>query len=103
GVQYRLAGAVSLGQLRAGEVGYERTAVEGRVTLAPDAVGGGQVDAVRHGVAEHGALPHVAGVEPADLGRFRADGGGVEEQVGALEGHDACCLGEPLVPADADA
>ncbi len=53
-------------------------------------------------MAAHHGLPVVLAV---DLGRvdLAADRGRVEEQLGALEHHRARGLGEPLVPADADA
>lgn len=34
------------------------------------------------------------------VGEGIADGGGVDEQVGTLEGHQTRCLGIPLIPAD---
>ena len=49
-----------------------------------------------------GAAPVVGAVVFGHLG-FGADGGGVEEELGALHGETAGGLGEPLVPADAAA
>jgi len=49
----------------------------------------------------HHPLP-VAGRINAGVLRFRADGSGVEQQLGALQGHGARALGKPLVPANAD-
>jgi len=53
-------------------------------------------------MTEHGALSVQARVISRVL-RLSADCGGVEDELGALERHDARCLGEPLVPADGHA
>ena len=70
-----------------------------------DAVGGADVAAVGDRVAALDQFPaFVLGV--AVLGFFRgmpADGGGVEENLGALQRGEAGAFGEPLVPADQDA
>jgi len=54
------------------------------------------------GVALHDALPVPLAVDRG-IARLRADRRRVEQDLGALEGHGAGGLGEPLVPADADA
>ena len=50
----------------------------------------------------HGPLPLQVRVE-ARVVRLRADGRRIEQHLGAGERHGARALGEPLVPADADA
>ena len=67
-----------------------------------DAVRGDDRHGVGYGVALHGALPRHGGVQCGVM-RFRADGGRIHQDVGALQGHGAGGLGIPLVPADADA
>ena len=63
--------------------------------LAPDAVGADERGQVRPGVPLHDAVPVVLAVA--------GDAARVEQELGALQAHDARGLGEPLVPADGDA
>src|SRR5690625_1606484 len=76
-------------------VAYERGAVEGGVPLRAHPVRRAHVNAVRHRMPHHHPLPHVARVQLAGLNGLGADRGGVEEQIGALQGHDARRLREP--------
>ena len=104
--QHRLVVAARLGHLGAGGVGDERRPVErdlGRLAgLVPDPVGRHQGREVGPGVSLHHPLPVAAGV-PVGIRGLAADGGRVEQHVGAEQGHAAGGLREPLVPADADA
>ena len=94
--------AAELRHLVAAVVGDERRPVEALPVLLADAVRRDDGDDVGHGVPDHRALPGVARVE-VGLVRLAADGRRVEEHLGAEEHHGARRLGEPLVPADADA
>ena len=49
----------------------------------------------------HGTLPMIGRVYGWIL-RFRSNRGGVKEDVGTLQGHGSCCLGEPLIPTNCD-
>jgi len=82
--------------------GHERGAPEREFALGTDAVGRKHERAVRDGVPAHHGHPAVllARVDFLGFGLHPADGGGVDEDVGALEAHDAGGFGEPLVPAD---
>ena len=53
-------------------------------------------------MALHGAPPHPAGIK-AGIIRLAANGGGIEQNLGAHQRHGPRALGIPLVPADADA
>ena len=70
--------------------------------LVADAVDGGDEDAVGDGVGALDGLPGVVlrRAEFVLLGRMPADGGGIEEDVGALQRGEARGFGIPLVPAD---
>ncbi len=59
-------------------------------------------DHVGDRVALHGPPPGISGVERGVV-RLRADGGRIEQHLGAAEHHGAGGLRVPLVPADADA
>src|SRR5258708_5933173 len=76
--------------------------VEDVAVLVADAVDGSGEDAVGDGVGALDGLPGgVLGFAVLGFfGRVPADGGGVEEGVGAHEGGDAGGFGVPLVPAD---
>src|SRR5690606_10178107 len=81
GVYDGLRGAVGLGQVVTLVVADERAAVELGVALLADAVGRCDVGAVRYGVTQHRAAPHVPRVEAAGLVRLRTDRRGVEQDV----------------------
>ena len=109
--QHTLVGAVGGLDQRAGRVGDERRAVEGRRALGDARRRWRPLDAdtirchdwheVRGAVALHDARPVALRVERRVL-RLGADRCRIQQHVGALERHDARRLGEPLVPADAD-
>ncbi len=86
-------------------VGDEGLAPEFGVAFAADAVDGRDITAVGDGVAALDSFPSVVlgGAKGFFLGGKPADGGGVENYVGAAEGGEAGGLGIPLVPADEDA
>ena len=120
-----VAGHDERGRLVGGRLGDELAVGGGDEGLAPelDAVG---VHGMAVGIADLLAATAVGGADEAavgdrvgaldDLPAFvlgfsvlgflagvPADGGGVEEELGAVEGGEAGGLGEPLVPADEDA
>src|SRR5690606_10288685 len=70
--------------------------------LATDAVAGDQRGQVGTGMALLDALPVITRGD-ARIMRLAADGGRVEQQLGAHQRHAARAFGEPLVPADAHA
>ncbi len=72
------------------------------IVLGADAVCGDDRHGVRHRVALHRALPLPVRVE-AEVVRLRADGGRIEQDLGALQHHGARGFRVPLVPANADA
>src|SRR5690554_3768308 len=83
----------------------EAVSPKAEFSFAADAVDGGDVDAVRDGVASLNSLPSVA-LHGVLLGAFfvdGADGGGVDQDFGAFHRGEACRFGVPLVPADQDA
>uniref|UniRef100_A0A0N4ZLB6 PE-PGRS family protein n=1 Tax=Parastrongyloides trichosuri TaxID=131310 RepID=A0A0N4ZLB6_PARTI len=103
--QHALLPIQALDQIAA-MIGDEGVAVVGlaciRHLLVADAVGADDRHDVGHGVTLHGAPPRGGGVQGGVM-RLAADGGGVEQNLRAQQRHAAGALGEPLVPADADA
>ena len=99
-------GAVQLLDFLAERVGDERRTIEGDVVaillLAADAIGSHQRHQVGSGMALLHALPVIARAD-AGVVRFATDGGRVEQEFRAEQGHAARRFGEPLVPADTDA
>ena len=97
---------VQFGDLGTELIGNERAAVEGDVVAVlfflADAVGGNQRHQVGTGMALLYALPVLARGD-ARVMRLTADGRRVKEDFRAHQRHAARALGEPLVPADADA
>ena len=73
-------------------------AVEGDEALGAVAVGHDHEQAVGDAVADDDLLPQRLGVEVGVVG-LGADGGRVDEHLGAAEGVEPRDLGEPLVPA----
>src|SRR5690606_40309552 len=101
--QHRLVGAVGLLDLLAELIGDKGGTVEGDVVaillLPPYPVAGHQ----RHQVGPSMALLHPLPVILGSNGRIMglaADGGGIEENLRALQRHGPGALREPLVPAD---
>ena len=81
--------------------GHERCTPEGHAILITYAVDGDDGQSVGHGVSALYRLPGhaLALLFLGSVIRLIADGGGVDEQLGALQGHQACSLGVPLIPA----
>lgn len=100
--------ATGVGHDRTRLIGHERRAIEGDGNVGcdrdflPNAVGRDDRDHVRGSMPLHAALPLRASVHGRVL-RLGADSGGVHEEFCALQGHTASGLGEPLVPAYAEA
>ena len=97
--------AEGIGQERASpklEAGAFRPVAPDVSVFLPHAVDSGYVDAVGDGVASLNGLPRLI-LRRAVLLLLRgvpADGGGIEEEIGALERGDAGAFRVPLVPAD---
>ena len=72
-----------------------------RVRLVADAVDGDDREPVGYGMPSLHRCPCLAlpFLLLGCVGRLVADGGGVDEHLCALEGHEACSFGIPLVPA----
>ena len=70
--------------------------------LVADAIHARDVDAVGDGVGALNGLPGIVlrRAELVFLRRMPADGGGIEEDLGALQRGEARAFGIPLVPAD---
>ena len=70
--------------------------------LVADAVHAGHVDAVGDGVGALDGLPRVVlrCAKLVFLCRVPADGGGIEQNFGALQGGEPRAFGIPLIPAD---
>ncbi len=83
----------------------EAMAPEPDLPFLTDAVHGGHEDAVGHGVAALDDLPGVALLLDGGLVEVFvvADGGRVEQDLGAAQRRETGGFGEPLVPADEDA
>jgi len=102
-------GVAGFGEGDAEGVGDEGVAPEFealvRGTFEADAIDGGDEDAVGDGVGALDGLPGIdlLGAVLGFFGGMPADGGGVEEDIGALEGGEAGAFGVPLIPADEDA
>ncbi len=101
--------AAQLGDQVAAMVGDEGGAVEPLAAagivfpgLEASAIGAHHRDHVGDRVALHGAAPRQGGVQ-VGIVRLGADGGGVEQHLGAHQGHGPGGFRIPLVPADADA
>src|SRR3546814_3878817 len=80
----------------------EAVTVEDLPILLANTVGGDDRHDVRHGVAQHGAAPHPAGVQIGIIG-LRSYGRWKEQHFRAHQRHDARSFRIPLVPAYADA
>ena len=81
---------------------HKRCAPEGEFTFGTDTVGRKHEGAVRNGMATHYRHPAVL-LARVNFGWFRlhpANGGGVDQNVCALQAHNAGGFREPLVPAN---